>query len=300
MVDGGMGLVIRDIASDRIVDVLRGEPSELEHWLDEAGPLLCNTYRLELIDGDYPVGLVGRNERFPDGHVVAIPPIPRDARPSKQTRRVTTDKMSPVPVVNYLIEHGPEICIIAGELHHRVYSPEFRDALFEQLARARKVAGGGQLPYKAQIACGPVAMTPNGGESGIEQSILGELVEHPDVELFYSHRRQKDHFRLAPFAVYTEGWHPVNAIERRGTVYRYRVEEHIEYQEKRLAILSDDKQVTLCKDLADVDKYFIFMTENELGMIVDQLASEGKDAAAFDDLDREGITDYMARAGIEH
>jgi hypothetical protein len=294
-------IAIRHRGTGRIMKVLTDTEPKIHNWINNHNNILSANYNVELLGKEkYPIGLPGRDKNFPDGLVISIPPIPPGTREEVRHYSVKTRKMSPFPVVECLKRFGPEICIVAGELNCRVYTKEFMKTICDELDRAKDMVPGGELQFKAQIVCGPVAMIKKGfSENRASNSILPELLKNPDIELYYSYRRQKEHFRLAPMAVYTEGPHPPNAVEREGHRTYFKIDKLIEYQNKKINILSNSSVVRLCKSARDIDK-FIFLTENELKNMVQLVNIDSGNERDFDDLDNKALKPYLNKMGLGH
>ncbi|MEZ5358730.1 MAG: hypothetical protein R3F48_07830 [Candidatus Zixiibacteriota bacterium] len=283
--------------------VHKGDLNEVRRWSDEQASLLNSLYSIEVLySSQYPIGFPGIDENFQNDLFITEPPVPDGIEPEYIEFDVVSKKMSPLPVVECLSKFGPEICIVGGELHWRVYSKEFLEELLIQLKYSKSIFPNGKLPFRARIVCGPIALTKDGRPGQrLKGTILPDLINHADIEVYHSRYRQIKHFRQNPMAVYSEERHAPNAIERKGYAYYYDREKLKEYQELKINILKDP-HVTLCKSIEDIEKKFLFLTESEMDRLVKVIAKEHKDREkpeeAFDELDVDGLRQYFEKAKI--
>lgn len=291
--------LIKHRQTGRIMDYRSLDDAAGKKWFSKHLRTLDSKYETDHFYGrGYPVGPVGRDHRFPDGLLVTTPRLPVGAIRREDDFDVKIGETTPVPIVECLIRYGPEQCIVAGELNNDIYSEKFKDTLFEQLELAKKYNSAEKLMFRTVVVCGPVAMTRSSKGNRQDHSVLPDLIEHPDVDVYYSFRRQPLHFRLALHAVYWEDWHKPSGHERRAHRICYDAEKLIEYQEKKVDLLRDASKVRLCKTLSQMKRNFVFLTKNELRQVYSLVRKETGKKKAFDTLDRDGIKPYLDELNI--
>ncbi|MDH4034668.1 MAG: hypothetical protein OEV80_12825, partial [candidate division Zixibacteria bacterium] len=247
----------------------------IDSWIKGPYKKYRERYSLELVPADENViGLPGRDSTFQESGLVTIPPIPHGIPPVKddeggEVKLGRVNQKHLVPVVACLRKFGPEQCIVAGELNSTIYDERFLATLEDELRLATGWTHDGVLPYRTQIVCGPVVMIrKNGDRDRIKRTVLPELINNPDVDVFCSLTRQPEHFRLAPMAVYWERWHRPNEPERWAHKSYYDPETLVRFQKKKIAILTDKKNVKPVETLAKMKECFVFMTAEELKVVL--------------------------------
>ncbi|MEE9442737.1 MAG: hypothetical protein V3V99_08725 [candidate division Zixibacteria bacterium] len=301
------GIAIRHRHTNRIMESKTESSEKLIEWLNSINGSVRRQYDLEMISsGKLPVGFVGRDKNFNHGMVVAIPPIPEGLKAEIETDYpisivegadypVSIEQEKDLPVIKFMKRFGPELVVIAGELNYKVFPEAFKIELFRQLVFANDMVGEGHLQFMAQVVCGPIAMIKKAENRNKRKgSIIYDLVEHQDIEVFYSDKRQSEHFRMTPMAVCWEGWHAPNDPDRIGSHAYYDADKVVEFQIKKNKILSDEDIVIPCNTVQDIDDNFIFVTEDELTELVEYVNKKfPNDEKAFDKLNKLDLIPYL-------
>ncbi len=296
-------IVVRQLPGGGVVKVLRADPNELAVRYEEikrAFPFPRYGYELlsefenpsEVLgveDGEDAVALghlaPQRRDFYGSSSVTAIEP--RQRGPFV----VRSADLSPSYVMECIRRFGPELDIIAGELHHRVYTMEFVDLLREQFALRELIMS--DYDGKCRIVCGPVVLIADDyGKARIEGSMLLELMAQPRVEMYCSRRRQREHFRRAEGGVYFEKSHGPNSEEREAWALLYDEQVVEEYRAKADRIIEQDEMVYRS---LNPEKDFLFLREAELRWLCAVL-DERK--LSFDDLERSELRTILLKSKI--
>lgn len=311
-------LIVRHRVSGRVMEVKRLIGVDATNYRNMInGDPKFSEYIVESLFDEYPEGLPGRSRLFnSNGLIVTVPQFPYGAEPDENKHDVNMEsgRKPPVPVVECLQKYTAEQCIVAGEFNCSIYSEKFRDVLFKQLDYAKRYTpagyvdsnGNGEFQFHAQVVCGPVAMIEDRdqGSSSYNQ-VLIDLVEHEDVDVYYSFRRQPEHFRLAPYALYLEEWHAPMAKERTALSYLYMVDKLVEFQKKKIALLTNKDKVVLCENREQALEKFTFLTKNEMENLYEAVRIDAESQEleepekAFDKMDIEELQPFIDKLSID-
>ena len=186
------------------------------------------------------------------------------------------------------LKHHNNVNIVAGEANVRVYTKEIG-------ARINHILG--DLDYelehedKMKVVCGPIITINDdfNGEDRSEGSIFSSIAKDKNFELYFSNKRQKDHFRIGGrnIDIYVESPHDVCEDERESFLYTHNPLVSGRYVAKFNNIL---KSAHVWKSI-DPRNDFIFLNMSELKRLKNVVEEEKLD---YNDLTKSDLVKIIS------
>lgn len=187
------------------------------------------------------------------------------------------------------LEYSADVDIVAGEANIAVYSNHAKKIILAQLNKFSIKND----EYKTRMVCGPVLMIKEGFKSNrAKGTIIPELAKHENFILYFSNKRQKQHFRIGgDELIYMHDYHPVCESHRVTRFYTNNIDAYLKYRNLFDEIITSS-DVRISKN---PQKDFLFLTYKELLKFRDILK---KHELEYENLNKEQLEDIILKYNI--